>query len=104
RGHMPPASPPYRFRRKVRPRPDSVSEGESTKNFLSLDGSTHVSLIMARSYESTAARRPTGAAGSDVESSLVGFCCHPTRRDFLRWAGLVAATPLVLSVLDERPA
>src|SRR5437763_10189166 len=33
----------------------------------------------------------------------MGFCCHPTRREFLRWAGLVAATPLVLS-LEERTA
>jgi hypothetical protein len=33
----------------------------------------------------------------------VGFCCHPSRREFLRWAGLVAATPLLLS-LGERSA
>jgi hypothetical protein len=28
----------------------------------------------------------------------VGFCCQPTRREFLRWAGLVAATPLLVSL------
>jgi hypothetical protein len=33
----------------------------------------------------------------------MAFCCHLSRRDFLRWAGLVAATPLVLS-LEERTA
>jgi hypothetical protein len=33
----------------------------------------------------------------------MGFCCHPTRRQFLQWAGLVAATPLLAS-LERRPA
>lgn len=31
------------------------------------------------------------------------FCCHPTRRQFLRWSGLVAATPLLMS-LEARAA
>ena len=31
-------------------------------------------------------------------------CCHLTRREFLRWAGLVAATPLVAGLLDQERA
>src|SRR5438477_193227 len=47
-----------------------------------------------------------GRAGTRLEgdeTSSVGFCCHLSRREFIRWAGLVAATPLLLS-LEERSA
>ena len=32
------------------------------------------------------------------------FCCHPSRRQFLRWAGLATATPVVMSLADMRRA
>jgi hypothetical protein len=34
----------------------------------------------------------------------VPFCCHPTRRQFLQWAGLVAATPLIGQLERALPA
>src|SRR5437762_10686289 len=44
-----------------------------------------------------------GHCGGAENSSPMAFCCHLTRRDFLRWASLVAATPLLVQ-LEQRPA
>ena len=46
---------------------------------------------------------PAGALRRRGELFSYGVLLHLTRRDFLRWASLVAATPLLVQ-LEQRPA